>query len=400
MPKRELPSLSDQPWLNEPRLQAVMRALNADGETRVAGGAVRNALLGVPVADIDLATVLLPEQVMAIAKAAGFGVHPTGLEHGTITVTHQKAAFEVTTLRRDIETDGRHAVVVFTTHWGEDAARRDFTINAMYCDAGGKIFDFTKGYADIQKRKVKFVGVAAERITEDYLRILRFFRFHAWYGKNLPDTAGLEACVELKKGLKKLSIERVRQELLKLLAAPCAIATVQLMAQVGILKSVLPHTEQWRVLERLPSDPILRLFVLARDRKTLKDRLRLSNDDSERLQALISAPDLSPALSEVEQRRILYHLGAAKWRDAVHYSLAQSKAKLDDPSWRALLNLATTWVPPRLPVKGTDLIGVGLHPGPKMGQILSALEDWWVANDFTPTRHDLMARVGRYKDQR
>jgi poly(A) polymerase len=398
MRKVDLPCLQDQQWLNEPRLQAVMRVLNASGETRVAGGAVRNALLGVPVADVDLATVLLPDEVIATARVAGFGVHPTGLDHGTVTVTHQKAAFEVTTLRRDVETDGRHALVSFTTDWGEDAARRDFTINAMYCDSYGKIFDYTKGYQDIQKRRVKFVGDASERIQEDYLRILRFFRFHAWYGKNAPDRTGLEACVTLKSGLKKLSVERIRQELMKTLSAPNAIKTLKLMAETGVLKIILPHTEHWTVLERLPVDAILRLFVLAREPKKLKDRLRLSNEDAARLAALHAAPDVSKALSEVERRRILYHIGASGWRDAVDLSLAQSKTKLDDPKWKALRDVPNLWVPPRLPVKGTDLIGVGLHPGPKMGQILSALEDWWVANDFTPTRQDLMARVSRYRD--
>lgn len=398
MPKRELPSLKDEAWLNEPRLQFVMCALNALGETRVAGGAVRNALLGVAVADVDLATVLLPEDVMSVAKTAGFGVHPTGLDHGTVTVTYQKAAFEVTTLRRDVATDGRHAVVSFTVDWAADAARRDFTINAMYCDAFGKIYDYTKGYQDIQKRKVRFVGVASQRIKEDYLRILRFFRFFAYYGKSRADAEGLEACVTFKSGLKKLSIERVRQEFLKLLVAPQAIKTLQLMAEHGVLKIILPHTEQWKVLEHLPADAMLRLFVLARDPHALKERLRLSNDDAKRMQLLLAAPDLSPALTEVERRRIFYHLGDEAWRDAVLVSRATSKAKLDDAPWQALLSLGNAWTPPRLPVKGTDLIGVGMHPGPHMGQVLSALEDWWVANDFTPTRQDLLARVGRYKD--
>jgi poly(A) polymerase len=398
MQKRELPSLHDQAWLNEPRLQAVLRMLNAKGETRIAGGAVRNALLGVPVADVDLATVLLPEDVTAVAKAAGFGVHPTGVEHGTVTITHQKAAFEVTTLRRDVETDGRHAVVSFTTNWAEDAARRDFTINAMYCDSIGKTYDYTKGYQDIQKQKVRFVGIATERISEDYLRILRFFRFHAYYGKNMPDKASLEACVKLKSGLKKLSVERIRQELLKLLIAPQAIKTLKLMAEVGILKIILPHTEDWTVLERLPQDALPRLFVLSRDRKNLKERLRLSNEDAVRLAGMAAAPDISPSLSDNEQRRILFQVGAVGWQDAVQLSHAHAKANRDDPQWLALLQLSRTWVPPRLPVTGTDLIAVGLHPGPKMGQVLSALEDWWVANDFTPTRQDLLARVGRYKD--
>jgi poly(A) polymerase len=398
MPKRELPLLQNEAWLNEPRLQKVLQVLNVEGETRIAGGAVRNALLGVAIGDVDLATILLPQQITDVAKRAGFGAHPTGIDHGTVTVTHDKAAFEVTTLRRDVETDGRHAVVAFTENWAEDAARRDFTINAMYCDALGKIYDYTKGYQDIQKRKVRFVGEASARITEDYLRILRFFRFHAWYGKNPPDAEGLEACVKLKAGLKKLSVERVRQELLKLLAAPNAVDTLQVMATTSVLKVVLPHTEQWRTLERLPADQLLRLFVLAKQPGKLKERLRLSNDDASRLQAMTVAPHITPAFSEAERRRVLYQLGAKGWRDAVSLSHAQSKAKADDPTWLALGDLASTWVAPRLPVKGTDLIGVGMHPGPKMGQVLSALEDWWVANDFTPTRQDLMARVGRYRD--
>jgi poly(A) polymerase len=398
MARPNLPSLHDEAWLNEARLQEVLRVLNSGAVTRVAGGAVRNALLGLPVADIDLATTLLPEQVTSVAKDAGFGVHPTGIEHGTVTVTLRGAAFEVTTLRKDMETDGRHAVVSFTNDWQVDAARRDFTINAMYCDATGKIYDFTRGYADIRKRKVKFVGVASDRITEDCLRILRFFRFHAWYGKSLPDDDGFKACVKFKAKLKTLSIERVRQELLKLLVAPNAVTTLQLMASSGVLKIILPHTEEWRVLERLTADAILRLFVLAKNKKDLKQRLRLSNVDVLRIDALLVAPDISPALTEQERYRILYHLGAQSWRDAVQISAARAKLKTSDPAYTGLLQLPEHWTAPSLPVKGTDLIGVGMLPGPKMGQVLSALEDWWVANDFRPTRHDLLSRVGRYKD--
>ena len=177
---RKIPNLAKAKWLNEPRLQAVLAVLNTGGgETRVAGGAVRNALLGPPIADVDLATTLEPRDVIQLAKGAGFGVHPTGIEHGTVTVVNRAAAFEVTTLRRDVETDGRHAVVSFTKDFAEDAGRRDFTMNALYCSARGEIYDFTGGYKDILKRKVKFVGTASARIKEDYLRILRLFRFHA-----------------------------------------------------------------------------------------------------------------------------------------------------------------------------------------------------------------------------
>ena len=398
MPLHELPSLASNAWLIEPRLQALLQVLNAEGETRIVGGAVRNALLGVPVADIDLATALLPDNVLRLAKAAGFGVHPTGLDHGTVTVSHAGAAFEVTTLRKDVATDGRHAVVSFTDDWAEDAARRDFTFNAMYCDAEGKIYDYTNGYADILKRNVRFVGAPSQRIREDYLRILRFFRFHAHYGKGKPDEAGFKTCVRLKSGLKSLSVERVRQELLKLLVGMHAIKTLRLMAESGVLKIILPHTEEWRVLCRLPADAMLRLYVLSKEPLKLKDRLRLSNVDAARLKVLSSAPDLSPKLNAAERRRLLYHVGVQNWRDVVHLSFACSRAKRGSVEWADLLALPDVWMPSELPVKGADILAAGIAPGPKVGQVLAALEDWWVASDFAPTRNDLLARVGRYKD--
>jgi poly(A) polymerase len=397
MPKRELPSLAGEAWLNEPRLQNVLRVLNNGGVTRVAGGAVRNALLRVPVADVDLATTLLPAQVSKQAKAAGYGVHPTGIEHGTVTVTHGGAAFEVTTLRRDVETDGRHAVVAFTEDWAEDAARRDFTFNAMYCDAQGHIFDFTKGYADIRKRKVRFVGRPSARIQEDYLRILRFFRFQAFYGTGQPDEAGLKACVRFKSGLKTLSAERVRQELFKLLEAPHAAKILKLMAQTGVLRVILPHTDDWRVIGRLPVDVLMRLFVLSKEPLTLKERLRLSNADELRLQAMAEAPDVSPKLMEKERRRLLYQLGAAAYLDAVRLGWAKSRAMKDDAGWLALLALPENWIIPHFPITGTDILKAGFAAGPNVGHVLTALEDWWVASDFAPTRDDLLARVGRYK---
>jgi poly(A) polymerase len=398
MRQHELPSLSDEVWLNEPRLQHVLRVLNNGGVTRVAGGAVRNTLLGVPVADVDLATTLVPDQVSKLAKAAGFGVHPTGIEHGTVTVTHQGAVFEVTTLRLDVETDGRRAVVAFTEDWAEDAARRDFTMNAMYCDFDGKIYDFTAGYADVVKRHVRFVGSASTRIKEDYLRILRFFRFQAFYGKGKPDEEGFKACVRLRAGLKTLSAERVRQELFKLLVAPNAVKVLKVMAEAGVLKTILPHTDEWRVLCRLPTDAVLRLFVLAKEPLTLKDQLRLSNADATRLEMLAAVPDLTPSLTAAERRRIVYNLGGAPWHDAVRLSWAQSRAKMDDEAWTDLLGLSTDWTVPKFPVNGDDLLASGFASGPKLGHVLTLLEDWWIANDFAPTKDDLVARVGRYKD--
>jgi poly(A) polymerase len=394
MPIRDLPSLAGEAWLNEPRLQAVMRALNAQGETRVAGGAVRNALLGVPVADIDLATILPPQDVMRIAKAQGFGVHPTGIDHGTVTVTHHGAAFEITTLRKDVETDGRHAVVSFSQDWQEDAARRDFRFNAMYCDATGQIYDFTKGYADVLTRKVRFVGTPAARIKEDYLRILRFFRFQAHYGKGSFDKAGFEACARLRNGLKKLSAERVRQELLKLLAAPAPAKILKRMAEAGILRIILPHTDEWRIIDRLPPDAMLRLFVLAKQPNALQERLRLSNAEAARISRLGTAPHLSLKLLPHEQQRLLYHLGPDAWGDSVH--LARSHAVRGD--WQPLLNLPDQWQAPVFPIKGADIIAAGIQPGPKVGEILANLEDWWLASDFKPSRDDLLARIGRYSN--
>ncbi len=398
MPKRKLPSLASETWLNEPRLQHVLRALNTSGETRVAGGAVRNALLGVPVADVDLATTLLPDEVARISKAAGFGVHPTGIEHGTVTLTHQGAAFEVTTLRRDVATDGRRAVVSFTSGWAEDAARRDFTMNAMYCDCDGKIFDFTEGYADICKRRVRFVGQPSQRIREDYLRILRFFRFHSHYGKGRLDEEGFKACARLKAGIKKLSVERVRQELLKLLVGAQAVPILRLMAESGILGIIIPYTEDWRVLTRLPADAILRLSVLAKEPLTLKERLRLSNVDAARLQMFSTIPEVSPSLLLAERRRMMYHVGAENWRDGVQLSWARSRAKMDDAAWSELLALPQLWTPPVFPIKGSDLLAAGFTAGPRVGQVLAGLEDWWVASDFVPTRDDLVACLKRYQD--
>jgi poly(A) polymerase len=391
----KLPSLADAPWLRDPRVQKIMAVIAAaGGEVRVVGGAVRNGLLGEPISDVDLATTLLPEDVMRVCKAAGLGVHPTGLEHGTITVVNKGQAFEVTTLRRDVETDGRRAVVAFTKDWREDAMRRDFTINAMFCDATGKIYDFTTGYQDILRKRVRFVGGAELRIQEDYLRILRFFRFHARYGKGSPCPVGLTACVKLRSGLKKISAERIRQELLKLVVAPRAVDTLKIMAAHGILKTILPHTDDWRVLGRLPQVGVLRLYVLAKKPADLKERLRLSNHEAERLDALNIAPKLNPAMSQQSQHALLYRMGGQSWSDAVAVAWAKSSSPRTSKSWQALIDLPQVWDIPKFPLNGKDAIAAGLVPGPGMGAMLRQLEDWWVAQDFGPTREELLKRIG------
>jgi poly(A) polymerase len=391
-----LPSLDDAPWLHEPRLRQVMAAiLNAGEDVRVAGGAVRNALLGVPINDVDLATTMVPQDVMRVAKAAGFGVHPTGLEHGTITVVNGHRAFEVTTLRRDVETDGRRAVVAFTRDFAEDAQRRDFTMNALYCSMSGEIYDFTNGYADILKRRVRFVGKAETRIKEDYLRILRLFRFHAAYGVGACDRVGLLAATKLRAGLKKISAERISQEMKKLVVALRAVPALQVMAKAGILKLVFPHTDEFRVVGRLPLDPILRLYVMAKRPRELKERLRLSNAEGDRIEELMSAPKIAGSISERDARALIYKIGKQGFGDVTWVSQARSKAKMDDARWRSLRNLAEAWAIPSLPVSGQDLVSAGVKPGPGLGQQLRRIEDYWVARDFKPDRTELMQMIER-----
>lgn len=389
-----LPSLAGAPWLMAPSLQRIFAAIaEAGGEARVAGGAVRNALIGEAVTEVDVATTLSPDQVTQACTARGMSVHPTGIDHGTVTVVADHHPYEVTTLRHDVETDGRRAKVKFTDDWEADAMRRDFTMNALYCDARGKVFDVTRGYADILARRVIFVGAPEQRIAEDYLRILRFFRFHARYGEGAPDAAGLAACVRLKPGLDGLSAERIRQEMFKLMAARGAVPTLRLMAKQGILAQLLPYTEDWRVLERLPPDPLLRLAVLAREPLAMKERWRLSNHEGKRLAAICSLVPPSPCLREMEQKIILYQIGPEAWRDLVLIARARADAALDDAAWQSLLELPDHWDIPVMPVSGSDLLAAGMNPGPGIGVTLRQLEDWWVASGFTTGKQDLLKRL-------
>ena len=392
--KTELPSLADQAWLQNFRLQQVMAALSQEGgEVRVVGGAVRNSFLGVAVADVDLATTQVPADVMRICADAKFGVHPTGLDHGTVTIVNDGAVFEVTTLRRDVATDGRRAIVEYSRDWALDAARRDFTMNALYCDSVGKCYDYTNGYDDILKRKLRFVGLASERIEEDFLRILRFFRFHAFYGVGAPDEDGLAACIAKMQGLQQLSPERIWQELIKLLVAPRAIDTLKLMADKNILKLILPHTDEWRVIRRLPADAILRLFVLAERPEEMQAVLRLSNAQHQRLLTIAGLPEVSPDLSEREQQVILYEIGADAYRDSAHLHLAYGRSKLDDLAWVKVLTLPDRWQVPIFPINGNDIKALGLAAGPRIGEIMREAQDWWLASDFKPGKEELLLRV-------
>lgn len=387
-------SMLGQPWLEAKATHAVMAALAAAGGpdcARFVGGCVRNSLLGQPVDDIDIATRLRPEQTMAALQAAGLKAVPTGLEHGTVTGVSERKPYEITTLRRDVETDGRRAVVAFTEDWAEDAARRDFRLNALYADAAGTVFDPTGGgLADAAEGRIVFVGEAETRIREDYLRILRFFRFQAWYGRGEPDATGLAACAALKAGMAKLSAERVSKELLKLLAACDPRPTVRAMAETGVLSQVLPEAQPLNLFEAmcgLTGDPMLRLSALLPADEgavvRIAGRLRLSNGMRDRLAAAVAeGPVVAPDMTEAEARAAIYRLGRGAFEDR----LARAEAACGDGA--ALRRLAAEWTPPTMPVGGRDLARLGLKPGPETGRVLNAFEAGWIADDFPSDGHE------------
>ncbi len=400
-------SVKGQPWLESQATQAVMRALEAAGGAgcaRFVGGCVRNSLLGQPVDDIDIATRLRPDQTIAALKAAGLKAVPTGVEHGTVTGVSERRPYEITTLRRDVETDGRRAVVAFTEDWAEDAARRDFRLDALYADAAGTVFDPTGGgLEDAAAGRIVFVGEAETRIREDYLRILRFFRFYAWYGRGEPDAVGLAACAALKGGMAQLSAERVSKELLKLLAAPDPRAAVRAMAETGVLAQVLPQAQPLTLFEAmcdLTDDPVMRLSALlpadAAAVTEIAGGLRLSNAVRDRLAAMVAdRPAVSPTMSDAASRAAIYRLGRRAFEDLL--MRAEAAGGGDGARLQAL---AADWTPPRMPVGGRDLARLGLKPGPETGRLLKAFEDGWVADDFPAEGHEarlktLIAATGR-----
>ncbi|MGA7117616.1 MAG: CCA tRNA nucleotidyltransferase [Hyphomicrobium sp.] len=390
------PRLADASWLRAPETQRVLAAVTAGGgEARIVGGAVRNTLMSRPVTDIDIATTVRPEDVLARAQVAGLSAIPTGLSHGTVTVVAGHQPFEVTTLRRDVETHGRHATVAFTEDWSSDAHRRDFTINALYCDAAGRLYDHTSGLDDLAAHRVRFIGRAEDRIAEDYLRILRFYRFTAEYAEGSIDREGHEACATTQEGLDLISAERIRAELLKLLAAPHAPIVVSEMDEAGLLTRILGAPAdvvtfaRLAALERalgLPPDPIRRLIALAAPDAgaRLRDRLRLSNAEAARISDL-NLPDLAlvPAAFDDAARSFIYRHGVETFRDGVLLTWARDLASPpSDPARRNLLALADRWIAPTLPVSGKDLLALGVPAGPQMGAILEQFEDWWIAAGF------------------
>lgn len=404
-------SLGNCDWLADHRLQAVFDALlSDDGQARVAGGAVRNALFEEPVNDIDIATTHTPEAVMRLAERAGLSAHPTGFAHGTVTVVAEnegaRKPFEVTTLRRDVQTYGRHAEVAYTNDWAADAARRDFTINALYCDRYGTIFDPLGGMADVEARVVRFVGDPVARIREDHLRILRFFRFEARYGHGRINDDGLAACVSERESLRRLSAERVRAEVMRLLLARDVLRVLAIMSDTKILGIILPGRHDIGLCGRIvmieaasgrEPDPILRLFALSPGRAdhidALEKTLRLTRLETRRLRQLSAADPVSPRLREHERKAVLYRLGSVAFADAVLMSWARSADAPDDPDWLDLSQLPARWTAPVFPISGSDLQSLGVSPGPEMGRVLAALEDWWVTSGFPEDKNAVLERL-------
>jgi len=368
-------------WQARPGMAGLLAALDAaTGETRYVGGCVRDTLLGLPVSDIDLATRLAPQDVIGRLREAAIKAVPTGLAHGTITAVLPHGVVEITTLRRDISTDGRRATIAYTNDWAEDAARRDFTINALSADlAGGEIFDYFGGLADLDQRSLRFIGDPLQRIAEDHLRILRFFRFHARFGAGEPDNAALSACAARANDLMALSRERIADELIKLLGLPDPTLTVRLMIEHGILRPVLPEIESAEPLAALVQteraaqvepDALRRLAALLPAdpglAASIAGRLRLSRHA---LKRLVSATHADAATSP---KILAYQIGT---REAVDRLLlagdAQGAAALAD------------WTPPKFSIGGGELIAMGLKPGPPVAATLREIQREWAQSGFT-----------------
>jgi poly(A) polymerase len=393
--------IAPPPWMSEAATLAVLRAFSAAGvEARFVGGAVRDALLlerpsawPGPEADIDIATPASPERVIDLLKKSGIKFVPTGLAHGTVTAVVPPRHFEITTLRRDVETFGRRARVAFDADWAADAGRRDFTINAIFLSPDGTIDDPVGGLADLRARRVRFVGDPATRISEDVLRLLRYYRFEARFGGGTGDPQARAACREAAHLLPTLSAERVAQELVKLLETSDPTAALRMMQEDGVLPVVLPEARRLDRLQRMIKiepgiDPLRRLAAVidvdGSGALALAERLRFSNTWRDRLQGLARPWPFCPQADARAQRLSLYRLGAERYRDIALLQAADgiiSAARLGE-----FLTLARDWTPPRFPLAGRDVVALGIPPGERVGQLLDRVREWWEAGDFTADR--------------
>jgi poly(A) polymerase len=408
------PRKLDAPWLKQGPLARLLAVLSVNGEeARVVGGAVRNALLGEPIHEIDIATTAVPDEVVRRVTAAGFKAVPTGIEHGTVTVVANGQAYEVTTLRQDVETFGRHATVAFGRDWRADAERRDFTINAFSVAPDGTLYDYVGGLADLGQRRIRFIGSPGARIEEDYLRILRFFRFHAAYGHGEVDADGLHACIAGRAGLDKLSRERVRMEIMKLLIAVRATPTLVVMSEIGLLLQVLggvPYLAGFENMAKveaaagLSPDPVQRLGGLAvavpEDAERLRERLRLTNAEHARLASMGAHwRTFSPAHGEPRARALLYLLKPESYVDCALLAWVRSQSPAHDEAWRALVQLPQRWTAPAFPIKAADFISRGMSPGPALGKALREAEQAWIGAGFPDSKNELERIVSAAREQ-
>ena len=390
------PALRGASWLTTGGAARILALLNGGGEeARVVGGAVRNALMDLPVGEIDIATTALPDEVIRRAAVARIKSIPTGIEHGTVTLVIEGKPFEITTLREDVETFGRKAKVAFGRNWAHDAERRDFTINGLSVDAGGTVHDHVGGIADIAAKRVRFIGDPDRRIAEDFLRILRFFRIHAAYGAGEPDRAGYLACIRGRAGLATLSAERIRMEMLKLLVADGAVEAIVAMADAGLMLAMLGGVTYRGPFAAMISaehalgldpDPIRRLAALAvsvpEDARRIAQRLRLSNAEAKQLDAMGHRWWRLGGMDEDIARRRLYRLGMPLYRDRLMLAWARARRDSDAASWQRLATLPQRWQPPAFPLKAADFIARGIAEGPALGHVITLAEDAWLAADF------------------
>ena len=401
------PSLAGADWLLAPGVRRVFAALDRDGdEARIVGGAVRDALAGRAVGDIDFATTATPDVVQARAAEAGLKVAPTGIEHGTLTLVADGVGYQVTTLREDIETDGRRAVVRFGRDWEADARRRDFTVNALSVDAAGVVRDPVGGYSDIVAGRIGFIGDADQRIAEDRLRILRFFRLNAEFGSEPYDSEGLSAAIRAREGLRELSAERIGQEMRRLILAPRATEAISLMQDCGILPVILAGVAFLGPLRRcldferaVGVEPSVALRLAAtgcrveEDAERIGDRLRLPNAERGLMRAAVGAARRAPSPSDDRAaRRFLYEIGKDAFRGAVALAFAWSDGS-DESAYAELYRLPERWRPPRFPLGGRDALGAGAAHGPAVGALLKSIEAWWIAEDFAPSDDVLRSRL-------
>ncbi|SDE81875.1 CCA tRNA nucleotidyltransferase [Rhodospira trueperi] len=414
--------LSPDPWMKTPGLRRLLAALSADGtEVRLIGGCVRDGLLRRPVKDVDIATPDRPEVVQALLARADIGTVPwrRGLEHGTVLAVVDETPFEVTTLRRDVRCDGRHAEVAFTEDWTADAARRDFTINTLSATPDGAVFDYFDGITDLSAGRVRFVGRAIDRIREDALRILRFFRFHAHYAHTAPDKDAFTACQALAETVDDLSGERVRAELLKILMASDPAGALLLVRAAHVLRRILPEAERFdvlRILAFLETRGVIAPGVVADDLRRLAavlntdepgavavaERLRLSRRETQRLAEIAALPARlrpRPEASPADRRRLLDQLGPSRTLDLILVEWAAERARNGHTdsrrtaAWMAAVTEATAFAPPPFPLTGHDLIAAGVPRGPALGAALTHLRDWWLIEDFRPDRGALLERI-------